>query len=133
MYAIRSYYATPIYAPGQKLVGALNILSYITPQNRQTLGLTSSIAMAIEKQLALARTVQTLKETNSQLKSVMEYLPQGVISLNSNGEIERYNRRVVEMLSIPVKDNSGSRITSYNVCYTKLLRVVTIQLRPPCR
>jgi len=114
--------ATPIYAPGQKLVGALNILSYITPQNRQTLGLTSSIAMAIEKQLALARTVQTLKETNSQLKSVMEYLPQGVISLNSNGEIERYNRRVVEMLSIPVKDNSGRRTEKIQEVLSKLPR-----------
>ena len=102
--------ATPIYAPGEKLVGALNILSYATPQNRQTLGLTTSIALAIENQLALTRTVKSLGSSNARLKSIMEYLPQGVISVNGAGEIEQYNTRALEMLSIPVKDNLKRRL-----------------------
>ena len=50
---------------------ALNILSYATPQNRQTLGLTTGIAKAIENQLALTRSVTSLKVSNAQLNTIM--------------------------------------------------------------
>ena len=79
--------ATPIHAPGGELVGALNILSYATPQNRQTLGLTTSIAKTIENQLALSRTITSLKVSNAKLNTIMEYLPQGVISLDRAGRV----------------------------------------------
>lgn len=92
--------ATPIYAPGAVLVGALNILSYAAPQNRQTLGLTKSLAMSIEKQLALAQSVQSLKISNTQLNTIMEYLPQGVVSLNKSGLVEDYNQKILELFGI---------------------------------
>lgn len=100
--------ATPIYAPGSILVGALNILSYATPQNRQTLGLTKSLAVSIENQLALTRTIKSLKVSNSQLNTIIEYLPQGVVSLNKSGEVDNYNRKVLDMFSI---SQSGARDT----------------------
>lgn len=95
--------ATPIYASGSILLGALNILSYAAPQNRQTLGLTKSLAMSIEKQLALARTVKSLKISNTQLNTIMEYLPQGVISLCNSGKVDDYNQKVLELFSIAPK------------------------------
>ncbi|ACN13485.1 sigma-54 dependent signal transduction protein [Desulforapulum autotrophicum HRM2] len=101
--------ATPIYTPDSELVGILNILSYDTPQNRQTLGLTTSIAKAIENQLALTRTVTSLKVSNSELNTIMEYLPQGVIALNKLGEVDRYNKKALEMLSIPQKSGIDQR------------------------
>ncbi len=104
--------ATPIYAPGGILIGALNILSYVTPQNRQTLGLTTSIAMAIENQLALTRTITSLKVSNSQLNTIMEYLPQGVVSLDKSGQVDSYNKRALEMFSISKKGNTHSRIST---------------------
>lgn len=101
--------ATPIYAPDSELVGILNILSYITPQNRQTLGLTTSIAKAIENQLALTRTVSSLKVSNVELNTIMEYLPQGVIALNSSGEVDSYNKKSLEMFSISGKSGLKKR------------------------
>ena len=101
--------ATPIYTPDSELVGILNILSYDTPQNRQTLGLTTSIAKAIENQLALTRTVASLKVSNSELNTIMEYLPQGVIALNKLGEVDSYNKKALEMLSIPQKSGLEQR------------------------
>lgn len=103
--------ATPIYAPGSILVGALNILSYVTPQNRQTLGLTKSLAVSIENQLALTRTVKSLKISNSQLNTIIEYLPQGVISLERSGEVDNYNKKVLEMFSIPSGTSSEIRLS----------------------
>ena len=101
--------ATPIYAPGSVLLGALNILSYAAPQNRQTLGLTKSVAMSIEKQIALSRTVKSLKISNTQLNTIMEYLPQGVISLSNSGEIDDYNQKVLEMFNIAPNINGDIR------------------------
>ena len=101
--------ATPIHAPGGVLVGALNILSYATPQNRQTLGFTTSIAKAIENQLALTRTVTSLKVSNAQLNTMMGYLPQGVISLDRSGRVESCNVKFLEMFSIPSKTNRRVR------------------------
>jgi transcriptional regulator with PAS, ATPase and Fis domain len=101
--------ATPIYAPNAELVGALNILSYVTPQNRQTLGLTTSIAKAIENQLALTRSVTSLRISNGELSTIMEYLPQGVIALTEAGEVESYNKKALEMFSISKKSSVKQR------------------------
>lgn len=101
--------ATPIYAPGSILVGALNILSYAAPQNRQTLGLTKSLAMSIEKQLALARTIKSLKVSNTQLNAIMEYLPQGVVSLCKLGKVDNYNQKVLEIFNISPSSSSDIR------------------------
>jgi transcriptional regulator with PAS, ATPase and Fis domain len=101
--------ATPIFAPGPVLVGVLNILSYATPQNRQTLGLTQSIATSIEKQLALTRTVKSLKVTNTQLNAIMGYLPQGVVSLRKSGSVDNYNQKVLEMFNISPRIDSDAR------------------------
>ncbi|WP_419779764.1 sigma-54-dependent Fis family transcriptional regulator [Maridesulfovibrio sp.] len=101
--------ATPIFTPDAELVGVLNILSYATPQNRQTLGLTTSIAKAIENQLALNRTVTSLKVSNSELETIIEYLPQGVIALNSSGKVVSFNRKALELFAISPKANAGRR------------------------
>ncbi|TKB09673.1 sigma-54-dependent Fis family transcriptional regulator [Desulforhopalus sp. IMCC35007] len=116
--------ATPIFAPGSELVGVLNILSYATPQNRQTLGLTTSLAKAIENQLALTKTITSLKISNVELKTIMEYLPQGVIALNDLGEVVSYNRKTLEIFSITGKSNIKQR--------TKQLRTIIddLQLSP---
>jgi transcriptional regulator with PAS, ATPase and Fis domain len=116
--------ATPIYAPDSELIGALNILSYVTPQNRQTLGLTTSLAKTIENQLALTSTISSLKISNAELNTIMEYLPQGVISLNSLGEVDSYNKKALEMFSI-------SRKTGIIQRKKQLGQVLqTLQLRP---
>ena len=101
--------ATPIHAPNSELVGVLNILSYATPQNRQTLGLTTSIAKAVENQLALNRSVNSLKISNAELNTIMEYLPQGVIALDGSGSVESCSKKGLEMLGVPVKSNRASR------------------------
>lgn len=101
--------ATPIFTPNAELVGVLNILSYVTPQNRQTLGLTTSIAKAIENQLALTRTISSLKVSNAELETIMEYLPQGVVALSNSGEIESCNKKALDILSISTKTNVNQR------------------------
>lgn len=101
--------ATPIYASDGELVGVLNILSYITPQNRQTLGLTTSIAKTIENQLALTRTISSFKVSNVELETIMEYLPQGVIALDSSRKVVRYNKKVLELFAIPAKTGVEQR------------------------
>ncbi len=116
--------ATPIYAPDSELVGVLNILSYITPQNRQTLGLTTSIAKAIENQLALTRTISSLKISNAELNTIMEYLPQSVIALNNSGEVDSHNKRALEMFSISSKSGMRQRKEQLG----KVLK--TLQIRP---
>lgn len=112
--------ATPIYAPGLELVGILNILSYATPQNQQTLGLTTSLAKAIENQLALTKTITSLKISNVELNTIMEYLPQGVIALNETSEVVSYNRKALEIFSITGKSNVKQR--------TKQLRKIIDEL-----
>jgi len=101
--------ATPIYAPGGILVGALNILSYVTPQNRQTLGLTTGVAMAIENQLAVTRTMASLKVSNARFKTILEYLPQGVVSLDKADNVDAYNRKALDLLEISTKSNNSTR------------------------
>lgn len=101
--------ATPVFDADGRLAGVLNILSYATPQNPQTLGLTASLAKAIENQLALSRSVNSLKLSNLELNAIIEYLPQGVIALNRAGKVERYNRKALELLSISAKLSVAQR------------------------
>lgn len=101
--------ATPILAPDSELVGVLNILSYITPQNCQTLGLTTSIAKAIENQLALTSTISSLKVSNAELQTIMEYLPQGVVALNSLKEVVSYNSKALELFAVSKKSGVKQR------------------------
>ena len=65
--------ATPIYALESVLLGGAKYSDYAASKIDKP-WVNTNLAMSIE-QLALARTVKSLKISNTQLNTIMEYLP----------------------------------------------------------
>ena len=108
MYAIRSYYA----AWPQSLFGAPGSV----PAGHQVAVRRLAVAISVKERFNLVRRFR-----GSRTARVKNDLPAAVI-LEPPDRIE--GAPVLHGLAILAVDNYavGSRITSYNVCYTKLLR-----------
>ncbi|MCR4441780.1 MAG: sigma 54-interacting transcriptional regulator [Peptococcaceae bacterium] len=92
--------AAPIHDVNGKIIGAINIVSHSKSQTVETLGLVTSIAKILDDYTLIRNMLDQLTVYNSTLNEIIEYLPQGIIWVNSQNQIESYNKKVFRMLEM---------------------------------
>lgn len=92
--------AVPLHDAGGKIIGVVNILNYDWRKNRETHGLAISLGETIENRLALTKTIEDLTVSRDTMSKIMEYLPHGLAYFNRHGELERYNRQLLQLLDL---------------------------------
>ena len=116
MYAIRSYY------------GLTWFLAYQNSQN-----ITSDLAGQLETEISdrITQHLEVYLETPHLVNILcLDAIKYGGIDVHDNAALEKYFRalsyRFPTVESICYANEEDGRITSYNVCYTKLLRFLHI-------
>lgn len=108
--------AVPIHDASGKIIGVVNILNYDREKNRETHGLAISLGETIENRLALKKTIDDLTVSRDTMSKIMEYLPHGLAYINRDGVLERYNRKLLQLLNLTHMADSGdasAAITRY--------------------
>lgn len=92
--------AAPIHNEAGEIIGAINISSFITKHTVETLGLVASISKILDSYLLVNKMLRKLTICNFTLSKIIEYLPNGIIYLNSKNEIINYNQKLLNLLNI---------------------------------
>ncbi len=93
--------AAPIHDIHGNLSGVLNILSFDKKQTIEILGLATTLAKIFNDNLKISHMVDELKLMNSTLNEIIEYLPKGIIYLDHRGSLNKYNKKILDLFSIP--------------------------------
>lgn len=99
--------AAPIHDIDGKVSGAINLVSHNSRQTVETLGLATSIAHILDNHVTIKSMVDRLTTYNSALNEIIEYLPQGIIWCNGQGDVKNYNRKIYPMLGI--EEDKGNK------------------------
>ncbi len=92
--------AAPIHNADGKIIGVINISSFIAKQTLETLGLVASIAKILDSYLVRKNMLEKLTMCSFTLNEIIEYLPYGIVYVNHKNEITNYNQRLLSLLSI---------------------------------
>ena len=120
MYAIRSYYDLDATTVLSRAIAEIGIYPAVDPLSSSSRILEPAIVG--ERHYAVARRVQETLQRYHELQDIIAILGMDELSDDDRQTVYRA-RKIQNFLSQPMH-----RITSYNVCYTKLLRKAR-----PCR
>ena len=126
MYAIRSYYGKMSYLIAATNNDAVNMMASIIGDR---FGIKRKIARIRSRQFGNDDSILTAHDLKLDLLINPEELAAQeivrLIKLNAGNEIVDIADGQIQLLSTEITDQSP-RITSYNVCYTKLLRALSV-------
>lgn len=104
--------AAPIHNSKGEVIGAINISSYSHKHTIDTLMLVTLLAKTFDSINFIMDTVGKLDSISLAMNSTIDYLPQGMVYVNNNNEIEHYNDKIVEMLGLD-KSNIKEELAKY--------------------
>ncbi|MDO5039764.1 sigma-54-dependent Fis family transcriptional regulator [Clostridium sp.] len=104
--------AAPIHGIDGNIIGTLNLTSDWTNKHPHTLGLVLFGVKAIENELERSHISDVLKETYNYVGSVINNVGKGIITVDSDGNINNVNNLAIELLDIVQGDLIGKRIES---------------------
>ncbi|UWG99023.1 sigma 54-interacting transcriptional regulator [Dehalobacter sp. DCM] len=79
----------------------------------QALGWVTSLVMAIEKQIELHRNSESLRVVNDVLNTTLEFIDEGIVSIESDGSIIRANKEAGRILHCGNNSLDGRNIFEY--------------------
>ncbi|MDD4238757.1 MAG: sigma 54-interacting transcriptional regulator [Desulfotomaculaceae bacterium] len=104
--------AAPIHNTKGDIIGAINISSYSHKHTIDTLMLVTFLAKTFDSINFIMDTIGKLDTFNLAMNRTIEYLPQGMVYVNNDNEIEHYNDKMVELLGLD-KSNIKADLTKY--------------------
>ncbi|MHB8076640.1 PAS domain-containing protein [Desulfosporosinus fructosivorans] len=127
--------ASPIMNEFGQVIGALVLVHQILGDSpwknnllnlqAHTLGWVSSMGVAIEAQLKLAQRNYALKMTNSTLKATLEYVDEGIISIDHEGKIKHLNREASRILRLSQDEAVGRDLKPFFGKQSNILKALT--------
>ena len=109
--------SAPIFNPDGELIGGITLTAFYYATNPHTLGMAVAAAQAIENELraqkALRDSKAAFEETElafSLQKTVIEFIPEALIALDSKGCISVINDKAIEKFCLEERDIKGKHI-----------------------
>jgi transcriptional regulator with PAS, ATPase and Fis domain len=109
--------SAPIFNPDGELIGGITLTAFYYASNPHTLGIAVAAAQAIENELraqkALKESKAAFEETELALslqKTVIEFIPEALIALDSRGCISVINDKAREKFCLEEQDIEGKHI-----------------------
>ena len=109
--------SAPIFNPDGELIGGITLTAFYYATNPHTLGMAVAAAQAIENELraqkALKDSKAAFEETElafSLQKTVIEFIPEALIALDSRGCVSVINDKALEKFSLEERDIKGKHI-----------------------
>ncbi|HBC91944.1 MAG TPA: sigma-54-dependent Fis family transcriptional regulator [Pelotomaculum sp.] len=113
-YYFHNFYcsAAPIHNSKGEVIGAINISSYSHKHTIDTLMLVTLLAKTFDSINFIIDTMGKLDTISLAMNSTIDYLPQGMVYVNNDNEIEHYNDKIVDMLGLD-KSNIKDELAKY--------------------
>jgi transcriptional regulator of acetoin/glycerol metabolism len=103
--------AAPIFNPQGRLLGCLVLSSTYDKAHPHTLGLVMAAAKSIEGEICYRALHNKLKKTYHYIDTISNSMSEGMISINSQGEIMHINRQCADMLGTSIYECKGAPIS----------------------
>lgn len=104
--------AAPIHNSKGEIIGAINISSYSHKHTIDTLMLVTFLAKTFDSINFIMDTLGKLDTFSLAMSRTIEHLPQGMVYVNNDNEVEQYNDKMVELLGLD-KSNIKADLTKY--------------------
>ncbi|HHY33219.1 MAG TPA: sigma 54-interacting transcriptional regulator [Firmicutes bacterium] len=102
--------AAPIHDHTGKIVGVLNMTGRRELVHKHTIGIVASMSEAIERELALERSLHEIRTLNRFLGTVFDSIRDGLVAVSSDGTIMRVNEAALRIFGIEREDALGRPI-----------------------
>ncbi|MEW6080378.1 MAG: sigma-54-dependent Fis family transcriptional regulator [Bacillota bacterium] len=99
--------AAPIRDPDGRLLGVLNMSGHCRRAHPHTLGMVVAAAGAIDNQIRAQKISRDLLVTNRYLLALMGSMPDGLVSVDTNGRITHMNMAAGRMLGVDPEKATG--------------------------
>ncbi len=100
----------PIFDSGDNLLGCLNITGRKNEVHTHTLGMVTSAADGIMKELKIRKINQEIEMVSAQRNSIIETISTGLILLNETGVIIQINSNALTMLNLKYQNVIGKNL-----------------------
>lgn len=102
--------AAPIHDHTGKIIGVLNMTGRRELVHKHTIGIVASMSEAIERELALERSLHEIRTLNRFLGTVFDSIRDGLVAVSSDGNIMRANEAALRIFGIEAGDALGKPI-----------------------
>lgn len=92
--------AAPIYGTDGQIIGCLSMIGPKDTPGGHTLGMVGAAADAIRKELQMRSSYEKIEYINSQLRTTLESLSNGIIMVDSNCIVTQHNSRAISILQL---------------------------------
>lgn len=92
--------AAPIHDEKGQLIGALDIVVPKEIIHEHSLGMVCSAVDGIEKGIKMQKNLSELDVANQQIKNIIANIPVGILLINKQGIIQKYNSSALRILGI---------------------------------
>jgi len=99
--------AAPIFDPGGRLLGSLDLSSLHEDYHPYTLGMVMATASAIERELSYRAVHYKLKKTYHYIDAIINAMPEGMLLLNEKSEINFINTACAGLLGVSSDECQG--------------------------
>ena len=104
--------AAPIFASSGEMLGVLNMSGSSEQVHSHTLGMVVAAAKAIENEIRLHETYRELSTSYKYAQTIINSMSEGLISVNSSGNVTHINSIAREMLNLKIDE----QISHYDPC-----------------
>ncbi|MCR4401623.1 MAG: sigma 54-interacting transcriptional regulator [Firmicutes bacterium] len=104
--------AAPIHDHTGKIIGVLNMTGRRELVHKHTIGIVASMSEAIERELALERSLHEIRTLNRFLGTVFDSIRDGLVAVSADGIIMRANEAALRIFGMEPGDALGKPIDS---------------------
>ncbi|HHY46281.1 MAG TPA: sigma 54-interacting transcriptional regulator [Firmicutes bacterium] len=99
--------AAPIHDDGGRIIGVLNMTGRRELVHKHTLGIVAGMSEAIERELALKRSMHEIRTLNRFLKTVFDSMSDGLVAVAADGVVTRVNRAALRIFGMDPREVVG--------------------------
>ncbi|MGE5585081.1 MAG: sigma-54-dependent Fis family transcriptional regulator [Bacillota bacterium] len=116
--------AAPIHDHAGKIIGVLNMTGRRELVHKHTLGIVASMSEAIERELALERSLHEIRTLNRFLATVFDSLRDGLVAVTSDGTITRANGAALRIFGMEPGDALGKPIDAAFGLFPSVVQII---------
>lgn len=102
--------SAPIHDTSGKILGILNLSGHRSLIHKHTLGMVTSLAQDIERELRIQEQNSALRLANEQLNAVIDSIAEGVIAVDQQGQIIEVNAKFQSLFKVSKAELQGKQI-----------------------
>ncbi len=116
--------AAPIHDHAGKIIGVLNMTGRRELVHKHTLGIVASMSEAIERELALERSLHEIRTLNRFLATVFDSMRDGLVAVTSEGTITRANGAALRIFGMEPGDVLGKPIDEALGLFPSVVQII---------